>query len=147
MTTRLHDGRVAPPGTLDDDPRIASLMTTRVVAVTPDAPLHTALRLMAVEDVRHLPVLEGASCLGMVGETDLVHAVAVGGPALVGPLARPVPALPDAARRSTAARTMVAAGTDAVLVMEHERLVGILTATDLVVSLAGPPDPPDRPGR
>lgn len=141
MTTRLHDGRVAPPETLDDDPRIATLMTARVVAITPDAPLHTALRLMAVEDVRHLPVLDGERCLGMLGETDLVHAVAVGGPKLVGALARPVPALPSTAHRSTAARTMVAACTDAVLVMEHERLVGILTATDLVVSLADAPGP------
>ncbi|QJY47717.1 CBS domain-containing protein [Pseudonocardia broussonetiae] len=89
MTTRLHDGRVAPPETLDDDPRIAALMTARVVAVTPDAPLHTALRLMAVEDVRHLPVLDGERCLGMVGETDLVHAVAVARPAPVPAPERP----------------------------------------------------------
>lgn len=141
MTAPLHDGRVAPPETLDDDPRITRLMTARVVAVTPDAPLRTALRLMTVEGLRHLPVLDGERCLGMVGETDLVHAVAVGGPPLVGPLARPVPAVAVTTRRSAAARAMVAAGTDAVLVTEQGRLVGILTATDLLVSLAAAPGP------
>jgi CBS domain-containing protein len=138
MTTPLHGGRVAPPDTLDDPP-ITALMTPRVIAITPDAPLCTALRLMAIEQLRHLPVLDGERCLGMIGETDLVHAVAVGGPPLVGALVRPVPALPGTARRSTAARTMVTAESDAVLVMDEERLVGILTATDLVVSLAAAP--------
>lgn len=143
MTTPLHDGRVAPP--LEDDPLVTTLMTARVIAITPDAPLHTALRLMAREQLRHLPVLDGGRCLGVIGETDLVHAVAVGGPPLVGRLVRAVPALPGTARRSVAARTMVSAGTDAVLVMEGERLVGILTATDLVVSLADPPGPVTAP--
>ncbi len=138
MTAPSHDERVAPPETLDDDPRVTGLMTTRVVAVTPDAPLRTALQLMAIENVRHLPVLAGDRCTGVVGETDLVHAVAVGGPTLAGPLARPVPAVAATAHRSAAARAMVAAGTDVVLVTDQERLVGIVTATDLLVSLAGP---------
>lgn len=138
MTAPLHDGRVAPPETLDDDPRLTGLMTVRVVAVTPDAPLRTALHLMAVEGMRHLAVVDGQRCLGVVGETDLVHAVAVGGPPLVGPLARPAPVVAPTDHRSAAARAMVAAGTDVVLVTEQERLVGIITATDLLVSLAGP---------
>lgn len=137
----------APPETLDDtaaeDPAVDSLMTPRVVAITPDAPLRTALRLMASGDVRHLPVLDGGRCLGIVVETDLVHAVAVGGCSVVGPLARPVPAVPATARRSTAARAMLAGDVDAVLVADGARLVGIVTATDLVRSLA---ERPDRPG-
>jgi CBS domain-containing protein len=143
MTTDHRAASAAPPETLDDDPRIGGLMTPRVVAITPDSPLRTALGLMAGHDVRHLPVLAGTRCLGVVGETDLVHAVAVGGPPLVGPLARPVHALPATARRSEAARAMLAAGTDAVLVAEHGRIVGIVTATDLLVSLADLADPAD----
>ncbi len=139
MRSPRPDERAAPPESLDDDPRLAGLMSTRVVAITPDSPLLTALRLMAAERVRHLPVLDGPHCLGLVGETDLVRAVATGRPPLVGPLARPVPTLPRSAHRSAAARAMIAAGTDAVLVTDDEGgLAGILTATDLVVSLAGP---------
>jgi CBS domain-containing protein len=135
-------GRVAPPETLDDDTRIGPLMTTRVVAITPDSPLRTALGLMAAEGLRHLPVLDGTRCLGVVGETDVVHAVAVGGPELVGPLARPVRSLPATARRSDAARAMLAADTDVVLVTDQDRIVGIVTATDLIVSLADLPRHP-----
>jgi CBS domain-containing protein len=136
MPTPRSSGRAAPPEALDADPRIGPLMSGRVVAITPDAPLRTALRLMAADQVRHLPVMDGSRCLGVVGETDLVHAVAVGGPELVGRLARPVRALPPTARRSDAARAMLAADADVVLVTDGGRIVGILTATDLLVSLA-----------
>jgi len=126
----------APPETLDDDPPVGAIMTPRVVAITPDAPLRTALGLMASGKVRHLPVLDGSRCLGVLVETDLVEAVAVGGPGTVGPLARPVPMVSAGWRRSAAARAVLEGGVDAVLVTEDGRLIGILTATDLVTSLA-----------
>jgi CBS domain-containing protein len=129
----------APPETADDDPPVSTLMTDRVVAISPDAPLATALHLMASGDVRHLPVLDGARCLGVLMETDLMRAVAIGGPPTVGPLARPVPMVPVGWRRSRAARAVLAGDIDAVLVTDADRLVGILTATDLVRSLATGP--------
>lgn len=126
----------APPETVDDDPPISSVMTAHVVAITPDSPLHTALRLMASSKVRHLPVIEGSRCLGLVVETDLVRAVAIGGPLLIGPLVRPVPMVPVGGRRSLAARAVLAGDVDAVVVTDGDRLVGIVTVTDLVRSLA-----------
>jgi CBS domain-containing protein len=139
----MQDPRIrlaAPPETLDDsptgDPSVTAVMSPRVVAITPDASLRTALRLMATGDVRHLPVLDGARCLGVVVETDLVHAVAVGGQPVVGPLARPIPSVPVTVRRSAVARAMLVGDVDAVLVTAGGRLVGIVTATDLVRSLA-----------
>ena len=128
--------RPAPPEILDDDPPVDAVMTDRIVAITPDAPLGTALRLMAAGDVRHLPVVDGARCTGMVIEADVVRAVAVGGAPLVGPLARPVHRLPVTARRSEVARAVLGGGVDAVLVEHRGRLVGIVTTTDLVRSLA-----------
>ncbi len=126
----------APPEAMDDDPSVAAVMTPRIVAITPDAPLHTGLRLMASGNVRHLPVIDAAGCRGVVLETDLVNAVAIGTPALVGPLARPVPTLPVTRRRSEAAQAMLAGDVDAVLITDDDRLVGIVTATDMVRSLA-----------
>jgi hypothetical protein len=104
----------APPEALDDDPPISSVMTPHVVAITPDSPLATGLRLMASSNVRHLPVIEG-SRLGLVLETDIVRAVATGGP-LIGPLVRPVPMVPMGGRRSLAARAVLAGDVDAVVV-------------------------------
>ena len=54
----------------------------------------------------------------------------------VGLLTRPVASLPVSARRSDAARCMDADGIDVVLVTDGQGLVGIVTATDLVRSLA-----------
>lgn len=141
----------APPETLDDDPRITQLMTSRIVGITPDSPLSTALLLMAQAGVRHLPVLDGAGCLGIVTERDLARFLA-GGPGSfaartavrVYELMRPTEPLPTTARRSDAARRMEAEHSDAVLVMGDGRLVGLVTATDLVRSLAG--TRPARPG-
>lgn len=69
-------------------------------------------------------------------ETDIVRAVAIGGPSLLGPLVRALPMVPANERRSTAARAMLAGDVDAVLVTDGSRLVGIITTTDLVRSLA-----------
>ena len=135
MTSPRHP-LAAPPETLDDDPLISSVMTPHVVAITPDAPLRTGLSLMASHNLRHLPIIDGSRLLGVVLETDIVRAVAIGGPPLLGPLVRALPMVSIDERRSVAARTLLAGDVDAVLVTDGDRLVGIVTTTDLVRSLA-----------
>lgn len=132
----------APRGSRDDDPIISAVMTTRIVGITPDASLSTALNLMASADVRHLPVFDGNRCRGVLREADVIRYLAASptSPAdrattPVAQVARPVPSLPVAARRSDAARCMDA-DMDAVLVTDLRGLVGIVTAADLVRSLA-----------
>lgn len=100
---------------------------------------------MTGSGVRHLPVLEGTRCHGLVHEPDLVRSVAERAvlgehraPKVVGDLCRPAPELRPADRRSDAARQMQAAAIDAVLVVDGDRLVGIVTAGDLIRSLADP---------
>jgi CBS domain-containing protein len=130
----------APPETLDDDPPLSSLMTHRLVGITPDADVHVALRLLATSGVRHLPVLADGRCLGMVCERDVVRHLAGPDAPLPTPVARlcrPAPVLGVRDRRSTAAAEMQVVDIDAVLVIENGRLVGIVTATDLVRSLGG----------
>ncbi|MHA6783106.1 CBS domain-containing protein [Pseudonocardia saturnea] len=132
----------APPETLDDDPPVTELMTHRIVAIVPEAELSVALRLMAAHGVRHLPVLDGARCVGLVLETDVARLLAGGRPEpgvpplRVADVCRQVHALEPTASRSDAARGMHAGGIDAVLVADGERLLGIVTATDLIRSLA-----------
>jgi CBS domain-containing protein len=140
----------ATPETADEDPLLTQLMTTRVVAITADAPCSTALQLMAATGVRHLPVLDGNRCCGVVFEIDLARfASAACSPLMratmcVGDLTRPAAPLPVTARRSDAARRMQDEHGDAVLVSDQGRLVGIVTATDLVRSLAPTgPEPGD----
>jgi len=131
-----HQQLAAPPEVVDDDPPITSVMTPRIVAITPDCPLNTGLNLMVSRNVRHLPVVEGSRCLGVVLETDIVRAVAIGEPQLLGPLVRAIPTVSVDERRSAAARAVLAGDVDAVLVTDGGRLVGIVTTTDLARSLA-----------
>ncbi|WP_433559616.1 CBS domain-containing protein [Pseudonocardia xinjiangensis] len=138
----------APPETVDEDPPLTALMTTHLLGITADAPLSTALRLMATTGVRHLPVLEGERCRGVVLEVDIARFVARGSGSPdaraavhVEELTRPVEPLPVTARRSDAARRMQAEHADAVLVVDGARLVGIVTATDIVRSLASVTSP------
>jgi CBS domain-containing protein len=129
----------APPGPAPtaDDPPATTLMTPQVVTVDAAASLGAALGLMVSGRVRHLPVLDGRRCLGVVTETDLAQAVAVGAPTRIGPLARPVPLVPVRAPRSRIARALRAGGADAVLVTDRGRVVGIVTAGDLERARAG----------
>jgi CBS domain-containing protein len=130
----------AAPTEQTDGPRLEEFMSHRIVAIVPEATAMVALRLMATTGTRHLPVLAGSDCVGIVTEVDLLHALGeVGGDLRpVGTLARPAATLRPSARRAEAARRMTATGTDAVLVADDARLVGIVTATDLLRSLASP---------
>lgn len=133
----------APPDALDDDPVVTTVMTPDPMTVAAEARVVTALHLMATAGVRHLPVIERERCVGLVVETDLVRCLAEGSTTWgrpttrrVGELRRPPRELPPTARASDAARQMAWDASDAVLVTEQGRILGIVTATDLVRMLA-----------
>lgn len=128
----------SPPETLDEDPPLSAFMTRRLLGITPDADALIALRLLADAAVRHLPVLDGHRCLGLVFEHGIIGCLAQGrlhGEVPVAELCRPAPALRPTDRRSAAAACMRSSGVDAILVTEGHRLIGLVTATDLIRSL------------
>jgi CBS domain-containing protein len=141
MTTTGPRRSAVPPLTGDDDPPVTTTMTTRIVGVTSDSAPSMALRLMKCSGVHHLPVFDGIRCRGLLLETDVVDHLLADSPAdrSIARLVRPAPSVSTTARRSDAARSMVDEGTNAVLVTDHERVVGIVTATDLFRSLIGMP--------
>ncbi|NWJ72604.1 CBS domain-containing protein [Pseudonocardia sp. ICBG1122] len=128
----------APPETVDDDPPLHAVVASRLVAVTPQTPVRTALDLMLAHDVHHLPVFAGPHCIGLVTESDLLRGVAAQwgplGPAVltVAEVHGPVAVLPSSAPLSAAAAAMAADGRDAVLVADGDRIDGIVTASDVV---------------
>jgi len=120
----------------------AELATAPVISVTTEVDALAALRTMQANQIRHLPVLAEGVCVGLVGETDL----------LVGMLSRnrgplptagelchrppPPPTVDDRASRADAARIMQGTSSDALVVYAGRRVVGVLTAVDLVRSFA-----------
>jgi len=92
--------------------------------------------MMARAGVRHLPVIDDGHCLGLLHESDVLwrlwSTTAQGRPRSGAVARQPalVVGLGDDVR--TAAQRMDDACTDAVLVVDAGRIVGIVTATNLV---------------
>lgn len=139
--------------------RVADLMTTDVVTVTPETPLRDAAALLAEKKISGLPVVDARGrVVGVLSEADIV--AKAGGPArerrLLGWLlesdvdladkiaartvgdAMSAPAVTiDAERRiHEAAKVMAAEGINRLPVVDGERLVGIITRADVVRAFA-----------
>ncbi|MGH4011860.1 MAG: CBS domain-containing protein [Pseudonocardiaceae bacterium] len=130
---------------------ITTLMTNRVVAVSPDTTLIEALRVMDSAGVRHLPVVEETRCVGLLTEADTLRHLIMHG--LVRPeftarltaaqaCRRPAPVVPMWATRATAAQVMLTLGVEAVIVLEDDHIHGIVTTSDLAATLVGYPSAP-----
>lgn len=138
----------APPEVVDDDPMVAYLMTTPIVAIVPGADLSVALHLLATHRIRHLPVVDGSRCIGVLFDTDIAHLLAYAPssaqvpPLCVADLCRRAPVVTPRERRSIAAHRMRDMGVDVALVIDGDRLVGIVTSTDVIRSIAEAVGPP-----
>jgi acetoin utilization protein AcuB len=55
--------------------KIADIMTTKVITVTPETPIEEAARLMLLHRIGSLPVLRGRELVGIITETDGDRAV------------------------------------------------------------------------
>lgn len=112
-----------------------------VLAVDPDVDAITALRLMRDNRVRHLPVINGNHCVGLLTDRDVLLALAVlptsAAVPTVGPLCHGhAPVVDDGAPLSEVAAAIVAGGMDAALVVRGGVLTGIVTTSDVLAAVA-----------
>jgi len=129
---------------------VRELMTRDPIAVTHDTPVPDALRLMREKKVRRLPVLDSHDRLvGIVSDKDLLYASPSPAttlsmweiPALLGRLkvekvmTRNVITVGEQTPLEEAARIMADSKIGGLPVMNGEKLVGIITETDLFKSL------------
>ncbi len=116
--------------------QVYEIMTRDVLGIVPSAPLDVALRMMVETGVHHLPVVDGDHCVGLLHESDVLWRLwSTDGrrpPPIVAVVRTPPLAVAAGDTVSAAASRMVDAATDAALVFEDGRLVGIVTATDIV---------------
>ncbi|MBL7223036.1 MAG: CBS domain-containing protein [Candidatus Brocadiae bacterium] len=126
--------------------QIRKIMQTDVATLQHDEPLIDAVETTASERIRHIPVLEGSRLVGIISATDIKHATP--SPLLEGnqadyrkilhgtPVSRimrrsPITASPDDSL-GTVVRLMVDNKIGAILIVEGEQLVGIVSELDIL---------------
>lgn len=138
---------------------VSMWMTKDVVTVAPDAPLTDVARIMAERRIRRLPVVDaGGQLLGLVSSQDVLHAF----PADINPFSSMSGKVPDATtlRLSAAdvmvsnppttapeapiegvARMMLDNKIGALPVMRHDKLLGLITESDIFRAFVSICDP------
>ena len=133
---------------------VAEIMTTDVVTVEPQSTVATAIRLMRQGQLRRLPVVEDGVLVGIVTSGDLRRITGLASilkdPSQDNFLWRHIPianvmshtpiSLSPDTPISAAARLLVAHKIGGLPVVDQGRLVGIITATDLLQTLFEPAD-------
>ena len=72
FSERDYTRKVALQGRSSKDVRVADIMTANVFTVTPQTPTHECMALMSQKRIRHLPVVEGSTVIGMLSIRDLM---------------------------------------------------------------------------
>lgn len=116
--------------------RIRSLMIKKPITITENASVKDALDLMNAHSIRHLPIVNhGNKFIGFVTLTDLKQAFI---PSMVTDLSLkdimvkdPIILHPDT-RIETAARIIYKHKIGGIPVVENQKLVGIITITDIL---------------
>lgn len=73
FSERDYTRKVALAGRNSRETKVRDIITGRIVAVSPSAPVPECMRLMIENRVRHLPVLDGDRVVGVVSIGDLVN--------------------------------------------------------------------------
>lgn len=133
--------------------RVSEVMSTRVVAVRPDATLKEAVRRLAEHAVTALPVVEpGGELVGIVSEADAMvgavvpdpraHLLLVPVPGDAWParvadvMTRTVLTVSPHSDLADAADLMLASGVKSLPVLDSERVVGMLSRRDVILALS-----------
>jgi acetoin utilization protein AcuB len=138
--------------------KVRDLMSADPIAVSPDTTVFDARQTMLKERIRHLLVTEGQRLLGIVTDRDIrlnlpsqatslsvwevnyllarltVEEVMTTGVIIIGP---------DQNARN-AARLMLEHKIGALPVLDGERLIGIITETDVLRAFARTPEPAEQ---
>lgn len=138
-----------PTSAMTLDKTVAEVMTTDLVTLKMNDTLRLADDLMNLAKLRHFPVLDDAKVVGLVNQTDLLHASMRSlahhpkntlrhalGMVVVKDVMKPAHTVSVGTSIQDAAGLMVEKGIESLLVLDGERLVGLVSRTDLLRELA-----------
>lgn len=72
FSERDYTRKIALQGRSSKDTPVSEIMTRNVITVTPTTRTRACMALMSEKRIRHLPVLDGATVLGMISIRDLM---------------------------------------------------------------------------
>jgi CBS domain-containing protein len=120
-------------------PRIKTVMTPFPYSIAPSASLHDAKRMMDTHDVRHLPICDDQTVIGMLSDRELRIGLALSDKVAltVAEICLHEPLLVDLEERlDTVAALMAERRVGSVIVTRADKLSGVLTTTDVCRLLA-----------
>jgi len=128
---------------------VAEVMSTDLLTLKLDDTLRLADDMLNLAQIRHFPVLDGENLAGIVNQDDLLHASMASllqhpkdsprealGNVVVKDIMKPAITIGPNTPIRAAAETMVEKGIEALLVVRGEKLMGLVTRTDLLRELA-----------
>ena len=72
VSERDYTRKVALQGRNSKETRVRDIMTPHVITVGPHATTHACMALMSEKRIRHLPVVEGGTVMGMISIRDIM---------------------------------------------------------------------------
>ena len=120
--------------------RLKSIMATPVETISPRASIRTAQRVLKLKRIHHLVVVDRGRIVGLVTTDTLTNRQAEGATRVVDAMTRNIIVLSaETTVREAAALMMPGHPQTAVPLVRNDRLVGIVTVSDLL-NLAAAPD-------
>lgn len=118
-------------------------MTTEPVRLRADATLREASGLLALADVRHLPVVDGDRVVGMVSERDVLGTLlpkaadeaSRAAPSVKDVMSEEIVAVPPDATLAEVIDKLIDHRVGAVLVLDGDELLGIVSYVDVLAAM------------
>ena len=129
--------RVVAKGKSALDVKVRDVMSCPVVTVSSQATVFEAGRIVEEKHVKRLPVVDGSKLVGIVSQTDLIRVLTSYGMwrDVAEIMTKDVATVQCGATVAEAAALMAERGISGIVVMQAEKIVGVMTERDLLKSV------------